>query len=401
MHHCNLCGKTDFQTLLYVPDVPIGHNFRHTTETQEYIHPFHLALCDGCNLPQLLNPVPPEKLYQNEIYLTGFQKPCHLDDLIGSTAAHQSPGSVLEVGCNDGALLTALEKAGHIDVVGIEPNQHAAMMAVEAGHRVIRSMLTEDIAKTIGTFDTVYSRHVLEHVPNITEFMNSIRAVLVDDGIFVLEIPAIENALNQGNPAILWEEHVNYFTLEFAQKLLAYFGFEILEKRQYLFGGGSQAYVARKTTQLSLSTKALDQTPWLRFPARFENYRKQLRELLTKAKQLGYEIALYGAGGRSASVVNLCKVSHLIDFVVDDRKDLHHLIFPGTDKAVINYEEIMNTYNPNIFYLMGVGADKEHLVLNSLPKHTGHVSLFPQRDTLASMQKVISFLAKQGEVEAA
>lgn len=386
-----------FQTLLYIPDVPLARNFRNSITVPEYVHNFHLALCESCHLPQLLNPVPAEKLYDSSIYLTGFQKPCHLDDLINSTLAHQPPGKVLEIGCNDGALLTALKEAGYKEVFGIEPNQYAATMATKAGHHVIHSMLTKDIVIDTGIFDTVYCRHVLEHVPNITEFMENVRDVLTDDGIFVLELPIIEGALNQGNPAILWEEHVNYFTIEFTKKLLSYFGFEILEERQYVFGGGSQAYVARKVAQLKTHHKALDHTPLLRIQGRFDNFRQKLKSLLEKARALDYTIVLYGAGGRSASVMNLTKLANYVDAVIDDRAELQGLIFAGTELPVEALNE--TEFSDPVLFLMGVGAEKEHKARQKI-KTTHHlvVSLFPQSDTLASMQKVIALLDKESVI---
>ena len=78
----------------------------------------------------------------------------------------------------------------------------------------------------------------------------AIRTLLRDDGLLVLELPEVEESFRLGSPAILWEEHVNYFTPALAEHMLRRFGFEICDRRSYVFGGGSMAFVAQEASVL-------------------------------------------------------------------------------------------------------------------------------------------------------
>jgi SAM-dependent methyltransferase len=159
--------------------------------------------------------------------------------------SRQDPGRAIDIGCNDGSLLEALRRAGYAQVVGVEPNPVAASIARNKGHQVYTSYLTKELASQIvadcGAFDTVYLRHVVEHVSDLEAFFGALRVLLRPDGLLVLELPDVEEGFALGSPAILWEEHVSYFTQALAEYLLERFGFHISDRRRYVFGGGSLA----------------------------------------------------------------------------------------------------------------------------------------------------------------
>ena len=207
--------------------------------------------CQDCGLLQIVDAIPADLIYgEADTYTTGFQRPRHLDDLITTAVARQDPGKAIDIGCNDGTLMEDLRRAGYAQVVGVEPNPVAAAIARKKGHDVYTSYLTKEPATQIvaerGAFDTVYLRHVVEHVSDLEAFFAALRTLLRADGLLVLELPEVEEGFALGSPAILWEEHVNYFTPALAEYMLERFGFQICDRRSYVFGGGSMAFVAQK-----------------------------------------------------------------------------------------------------------------------------------------------------------
>ena len=206
--------------------------------------------CKGCGLLQIVDAIPADLIYsQADTYTTGFQRPRHLEDLITTAVARRDPGSAIDVGCNDGALMETLGRAGYRQVVGLEPNAIAAEIARKKGHDVYTSYLDRSAGARIvaerGQFDALYLRHVVEHVSDLDRLLRGIRTLLHPDGLLVLELPDVEESFTLGSPAILWEEHVNYFTPALAEHMLGRFGFRVLDRRKYVFGGGSLAFVAQ------------------------------------------------------------------------------------------------------------------------------------------------------------
>src|SRR5262249_23476487 len=184
-----------------------------------------------------------------------------------------------------------------------------------------------------------------EHVSDLEGFFSALRTLLRDDGFLVLELPDVEEAFALGSPAILWEEHVSYFTQPLAEYLLGRFGFRVADRRRYVFGGGSMAFVAEKQPLPASCTVTRPHAGatigLLRgFVARMARQREELSGLIAEARSAGYQVAVYGAAPRSCLVVSVCRVGDMIDFVVDDRQDIHGRLMPGTQRFVRTLTEV-------------------------------------------------------------
>jgi SAM-dependent methyltransferase len=396
---CCLCKGGKLSLLFKLDDLPISHYLRKTVGDPDPRFSVHFECCEDCGLLQIVDAVPADLIYaEADTYTTGFQKPRHLEDLITTTVARQDPGRAIDVGCNDGALLEALRRAGYKEVVGVEPNAVAASFARDKGHEVHTSYLTQDLAARLvadgGPFDTVYLRHVVEHVSDLDGFFAAIRTLLRDDGFLVLEIPDVEEGFALGSPAILWEEHVSYFTQPLAEYMLSRFGFRIADRRRYVFGGGSLAFVAQKQAlPVACSLKPPASPPTLellrRFVAGLHKQTAAMRELVMLARSEGYKVLVYGAAPRSCLLVSACRIADMIDLVVDDRRDIHRRLMPGTSHVVHPLKDAAGEASGKLLCLLGVGAENEFKVRAkveaAIDAKVVFVSLFPPRNTLQSI----------------
>lgn len=396
---CCLCKGQNPSLLFKLDDLPISHNLRKSEDEPDPRFCISFEICQDCGLLQIIDPIPADVIYsETDTYTTGFQRPRHLDDLITTTVARQDPGRAIDIGCNDGALLEALRNAGYAEVVGVEPNPMAAQLARQKGFEVHTSFLTQALAERLaaerGAFDTVYLRHVVEHVSDLEAFFSAIRALLTDAGFLVMELPDVEEGFALGSPAILWEEHVSYFTGPLAEYLLQLFGFRIVDRRRYMFGGGSMAFVAEKhalPTRCTVKRPAAAPTIEMlhAFVVRMRKQTEALCRLIADARSAGYQIAVYGAAPRSCLVVSVCRLGEMIDFVVDDRKAIHGRLMPGTRRVVKPLAEFAAHAGGRLLCLLGVGAENEFKVRSrvqaAIEGDVVFVSLFPPRNTIDSI----------------
>ena len=88
------------------------------------------------------------------------------------------PARVLDVGCGQGELTTALAVEGY-DVLGIDP------LAPEAER--FRRIRLEDLEPDEGPFDAVVASHSLHHVRDLGQALDRIVALLVPGGLLVLD----------------------------------------------------------------------------------------------------------------------------------------------------------------------------------------------------------------------
>ena len=398
-HRCRLCKGGNLSLLFKLDDLPISHYLRRKRDDPDPRFSVRFECCQDCGLLQIVDAIPADLIYADaDTYTTGFQQPRHLEDLITTTVARQDPGRAIDIGCNDGALLEVLRRAGYKQIVGIEPNPVAAAIARKKGHEVHTSYLTKELADRLvadgGQFDTVYLRHVVEHVSDLEGFFTALRTLLRADGFLVLEMPDVEEGFAQGSPAILWEEHVSYFTQGLAEYMLDRFGFRIVDRRRYVFGGGSLAFVAqKKAVPVSCSINRPAPSPTIdllrSFVAGMQKQRSEMRNLISLARSNGYQVLVYGAAPRSCLLVSACQIAEMIDFVVDDRQDIHRRLMPGTQHFVRPLTEVAGEAGSKLLCLLGVGSENEFKVRAKIEAAVKaelvFVSLFPPRNTLESI----------------
>lgn len=408
--HCRLCKSTDLAPLLELDDLPVSHLLRADDSDPDPRLKITFDACRGCGLLQIVDAPLPELIYAGtETYMTGFQNPRHLDDLIATTIARQDPGRTIDVGCNDGALLEALSQAGYTDLVGVEPNRAAAAHARALGHQVHVGFLTASLADRLvveqGKFDTVFLRHVVEHVGDLDEFFDAVRRLLREDGLLVVELPEVEEALSLGSPAIFWEEHLSYFTAGLAEHMLGRNGFEVTDRRRYAFGGGALAYLARKGPMPmpgSVPPAVAEHTNGLlaAFAARLRRQATALREVVAAARATGWQVMMYGAAPRSCLIVSASRIAQAIDVVVDDRREIHGRLMPGTRCVISPLDGVPGRGISPLLCLLGVGAENEFRVRDKMreswPGEMVFVSLFPPRDASASIEAARAAVTDRG-----
>ena len=97
-------------------------------------------------------------------------------------------GKVLEIGCGDGVFLQILKNAG-IDGVGLEFNELALNKCLSKGLDVRKDSIENFACKNLEQFDAVVLFQVLEHVSNISSFIESALSCLRKGGRLIVAVP--------------------------------------------------------------------------------------------------------------------------------------------------------------------------------------------------------------------
>lgn len=137
-------------------------------------------------------------------------------------------GRVLDYGCSWGYGPYQLQGAGY-EVLGYEISAPRA----EYGRRHLSVDITPSLdAVPSGSFDVIYSAHVLEHIPDPKIAFRDFQRLLKRDGVLVLYVPnAGSNAARRLGTAwgpMIGEKHVLALTAEFFERNLTPYGFRLL-----------------------------------------------------------------------------------------------------------------------------------------------------------------------------
>jgi len=106
---------------------------------------------------------------------------------------HFSNLSLLDYGCGGGHFIAAGNELG-IKAMGMDLDTDAVRDAINKGLNVVEGVLPRDIDK-IGNqkFDLIKVSHVLEHVPNLSELIDSLISLLNPNGRLIINIPNQES----------------------------------------------------------------------------------------------------------------------------------------------------------------------------------------------------------------
>jgi len=154
----------------------------------------------------------------------------HLD-LLGVARRAASGVRLLDVGCATGDFLVAARERG-FDVCGVDVAASAVDAAAARGLAVQHGAIA-DVAD--GPFDVVHASHVLEHVPDVGEFVRAATALLRPGGVALIEVPnefdealaVLQRVRGRRAPARLDAPHVHYFTATSLLWLLEHAGLRV------------------------------------------------------------------------------------------------------------------------------------------------------------------------------
>jgi len=159
-------------------------------------------------------------------------------------------GSVLDIGCGNGAVLADLQKLGSWKLSGVETSESGVAMARSQGFDVRLLEAGADLTSLFGrhSFDLVISVEVIEHVYEPRTLLAQTREVLRPRGRFVITTPYhgyLKNLLiavlgkgdSHYNP--LWDGgHVKFWSRKTLSTALREAGFEDIQ----FYGAGRVPY---------------------------------------------------------------------------------------------------------------------------------------------------------------
>jgi 2-polyprenyl-3-methyl-5-hydroxy-6-metoxy-1,4-benzoquinol methylase len=397
MHSCHLCGASDLMFLIDFGNHPVSKHYLADRFGEQPTWPVRLFFCETCGLTQLVGSCPPEVLYDNYVTLSSWKaqpQVRHEIDIIERLDGMGPDSRIIEIGCNDGMFLEALSSAGYENLLGVEPSSDACDVAVAKGldivHEFLSPALSETITKRYGKFDLFISRQNLEHISHLKGVIESIGILLKPMGFVLIELPNYACNLRCQDYS-LWEEHVNYFTMDTLRYFLSLADIELIHHEIILFSGEGIFVVGRKTSNVSPSLGYLAdlRRQNVHYATRWPEFRRDIGAYLLAQKQAGKNIAIYGAGSRACCLVNFAGLASHIDVFVDDQPEKQNKFMPGS-KLPIAPSDVLYTRHIDIC-LLAVNTENEDKVIGRHAKWVQQGgqfwSVFPPSDRLLPVWK--------------
>jgi hypothetical protein len=361
---CRSCGARRLELVLSLGSTPLANSLvRDAGQAPEARFPLDLGFCPECTLVQITETVPPEQLFSDYVYFSSFSDTmlAHARDLVARFIARADLGPsslAMEIASNDGYLLQYYKQAG-VPVLGIEPAQNVAKVAVEQrGIPTIADFFGLSLAKKLAAeghrANILHANNVLAHVADLNGFVEGIREVLAPEGIAALEFPYLGDMIARCEFDTIYHEHLCYYSLTALEHLFARHGLKFVEVERIPIHGGSlllQAARAESAQAPAPSVGALlddekrlgmrDFAFYEGFARRVMKLKDDLRALLARLKGEGKRVAAYGAAAKGSTLLNVFGIGReSIDFVADRSTYKQSKLMPGVRIPIVPPAEL-------------------------------------------------------------
>ncbi len=327
--------------------------------------PLEVHVCETCYLVQLLDVVPAEEIFGDYLYLASSSKAlkAHYAALVtGISSRHglKSGDVVVDIGCNDGILLSGYPVEG-LARVGVEPSK-VADYAEAAGFHVVRSFFGPDAAEKIvrdhGKAKVVTATNVFAHVDDIGRFLDGVPLLLAPDGVYVVEASYLVDLIDQTLFDTIYHEHLCYLSLTPMVPFFVDHDMEIFAAEREPIGASgpairvwAQKRGGPRSIEPSVEQMLTAEKKWgIADVARYQRYSKQveaikrdLRVLIDRVRGSGARVGAYGAPAKGNTLLNYVGLTaREIECVAETNPMKQGLLTPGSHIPVVSEEEFLS-----------------------------------------------------------
>ena len=301
-------------------------------------------------------------------------------DIINSRLINYE-SSILEIGSNDGYLLSLLKKEGFKKVTGYDSSKKMVDLAKKSNIKTIHGLFnSKNAAKLKSKYDIIIANNVFNHSDNPKDFLNGISSCLSNNGIFVFEVPYWLDTIKDYRFDQIYHEHVSYFTVKSAKYILESNGLKIFKVQKTEYHGGSiRIYCSLNNQSVNDYEKFIieEENNRLFDPLTYKNYseviQKRKFETLNKIYKLKLEnkkIVAVGAAAKGNTLLNYYGLNNkIIDYVTDNSEHKIGKYTPLTRIPILSDEEVFQKYEEVYALILSWNISKilkdKLLVINS------------------------------------
>ena len=348
----------------------------------ERFYPLQVYVCPNCWLVQLEEFASPKEIFSDEYayfssYSESWLQHCkrYTEQMI-QRFGFDSNSLVAEIASNDGYLLQWFHER-QIPVLGIEPTENTAKVAIEKGVRTEIQFFgvatAQELVKTYGKADLLLGNNVLAHVPDINDFVAGMPILLAENGVITMEFPHLQRLITNNQFDTIYHEHFSYLSFTAVHQIFAKHGITLFDVEELATHGGSIRIYGRHTIdeskpvsavvyQLLEREAALGMTSleyYAEFEERVKETKRKLVEFLIATKRAGKSIVGYGAPGKGNTLLNYCGIrTDFLDYTVDRNPHKQGNYLPGTRIPIYQPDMIKKT-KPDYVLILPWNLKKE------------------------------------------
>lgn len=365
--NCRFC-KTPLQhTFVDLGMSPLSNSYLTLDQlnVMEPFYPLHLFVCEKCFLVQLPEFQSPGQIFSDYAYFSSYSKSwlAHAKSYVALMVqkfGFDELSQVVEIASNDGYLLQYFHER-KIPILGVEPAQNVAEVAVAAGIPTLTEFFGVDTAMKLQedgfSADLLLGNNVLAHVPDINDFVKGLKLLLKPQGVITMEFPHLLNLMEQSQFDTIYHEHFSYLSLIAVEEIFTFHGLTLFDVEELPTHGGSlRIYARHAENNVPISDKVIrlreqemhkglnQVASYTSFAQQVRSIKQDLLEFLIRTKRQGKSIVAYGAPAKGNTLLNHCGIrKDFLDYTVDLSPHKQGLFLPGTQIPIFHPDKISDT----------------------------------------------------------
>lgn len=372
---CRICSGKSYHSL-FQWSLPLAADMKERPQG-DIKYPIEPVICETCGHVQLKETLS-VNMYGEYLYTPSFSREFQdyiniFTENLNERYKDSKSKKVVEIGSSNGHLLLKMMMDGW-DVLGFEPSSVLVDAAKKSGVHTEQMYFGSDESiaciKKWGTPDLIIVRHVMEHLDQLN-YIVSLISQLLDDGMFVMEVPWLLNIVKERQFYAFFHEHVSYFSIACIQALLNQYGLTVIDIAENSLEGGSIAIYATKSSRWKHEKDKIDayleqekifcsKEAIKKFSMEGNKQRDKIREFIEEQKARGKKLAAWGAGQRGVSLLNLCSLTvKEIDYVIDINENYWWKYIPGDSGIRVVPPEWLNEHFVDFIIIFATGYADE------------------------------------------
>lgn len=345
---CTVCRNENLEEIIQLPHFPFtgiycdeDHHLPDyiSTGIDQGVH-----YCSSCQHVQLKNIIDPHLVYDHTYTHRGSKSNIarggndffshYVKTLFPNICFH----SIVDIGCNDGYLLSKLESIGD-HLLGIDPiwigKDHSFTKNISVVGGFIEDMNLNDHCPNPP--ELIVSAHTFEHIENPRNVLESIVAQVKPGTKFVIEVPSLDTLVNNYRFDQIFHQHLQYFSQHSFLQMIQELGCKYIDHTfNYSMWGGTMLFAFEKGMSVD--------TPQFKGNSKedlLNSYRYFLRSLHQLSQDLESSDSKFIYGFGAAQMLPTlayhmpCHLSK-IHAILDDDPSRQGLMYPNMTQEILS-----------------------------------------------------------------
>jgi NDP-4-keto-2,6-dideoxyhexose 3-C-methyltransferase len=381
---CKICNSNNFKSVMNLGNLYLSNFIPRDHKSEDYPKSeLNMVECQDCGLVQLEKVPDLDTMYRQYWYKSSLNKGMvkSLQDVVDGIEKRISLERwdiVVDIGCNDGTMLSLYTDKGLVKV-GYDPALNLKAEAEKHCNIFINDYFTKEIYPTddkegLNILKSPRKAKVVSAIAcfydliNIHKFIDDVKAILDKNGIFVIQYTDLLQTLQITGFDNVVHEHVELYSFQILQNLMKAHDLDIFDVETNNVNGGSvRVFICFKNNRkiedsasklLNKEHEFFDQyenttkSVYDAFREKVEFIKEQTVSFIKQENAKGKKIFVLGASTKGNTLLNYFGIDNtMIPYAAEVNDDKYGLKTIGSEIEIISEKQALEM-NPDYFLVL-------------------------------------------------